>query len=67
LAFDWDVLPAEGCMFLKTKKPETWRHNDVACSRMDGTSNVDHYESREPELTEDGFDIARFFGPSNRR
>jgi hypothetical protein len=63
LAFDWHLSPSEGCTFLQSEKPKGWKHTDVACCRVAGSGDTDHYEPREPELRDDGFDDLRFSRP----
>ena len=55
--FDWSITPADGCTFIRAKKPFGWKFADVPCRRAEGKTSVDHYERREPYLLADGFKL----------
>lgn len=58
LSFDWDLPASEGCTWIRTNKPEHWRYADVPCRRCDSSSNIDHFEPREPHIEADGIDAS---------
>ena len=60
LSFEWDQTIEEGCTFLMARKPKGYRNAEAPCLRCDGSSEVDHYEPREPHLMEDGMEVDRF-------
>src|SRR5262245_40923870 len=66
--FEWQLTPAEGCVFLRVRKHPDWKHADTPCCRSHPSSKVDHFEPRMPEVDQDGVDIAhwlhsKFDGP----
>jgi len=60
LSFEWDLPPIEGCTWLQCDKPEHWHFTDVPCSRADPSSNIDHFEPREPHIERDNIDASRW-------
>jgi hypothetical protein len=60
LRFDWQVSITDGCQWL-TASPPNSIGRECACVRADPESILDHYESREPHLKEDGFGQTRWF------
>jgi len=56
LSFTWQLSPAEGCAFLVAEKPKWWKHQETACMRAVTSSTTDHFEAREAQLIEDGFE-----------
>ena len=63
LSFDWEIPANEGCTYLNVPKPSHWLDTDKPCCRCDTSSQVDHYEPREPHLEHDGFHRHRYCGP----
>lgn len=57
----------EGCTFLASPKSPGMTNADVSCCRCDSSTTVDHYESREPHLLQDGFAVLRWHSPEQRR
>jgi hypothetical protein len=57
LQFDWHLTPAQGCRFPTAQKPPGWQHADTPCKRAVPESTIDHYEPREPHLTDDGLPV----------
>ncbi len=54
LSFDWDMAVRDGCTFMTSEKPPGYPVPDCPCKRVDKSSNIDHFEPREPHLIEDG-------------
>lgn len=67
LSFEWEVMPSDGCTFLTSPKPAGMSNAEVPCCRCESSSTVDHYESREPHLLEDGFAVPRWHSSEHRR
>lgn len=59
-SFEWQLTPAEGCVFLRVKKHPDWKHADTPCCRSDQSSKVDHFEPRMPEVKADGIDTTHW-------
>ena len=58
--FDWQLTPAEGCVFLRIRKHPDYKNADIPCCRCDASTEVDHFEPRMPEAIQDGIDVARW-------
>lgn len=58
--FEWQLTPAQGCLFLKVTKSPSWKNADTPCCRSDASSQVDHFEPRMPEIEEDGIDVTNW-------
>jgi hypothetical protein len=64
LSFEWDIPVSQGCTFTfernRGKVSADYPGRDSPCCRCDKSSNVDHFEPRDPHLAEDGFDAKRW-------
>lgn len=58
--FEWQLLPSEGCTFLKGKKPQGYKYPNTQCCRSVPSSDFDQFEPREPFIEADKIDPSRW-------